>query len=230
MPTMAMAVRACITADGKRQRDAAPPGLVIGNHIGRDHGLAVAGAGGVENAVDEGDADQRPGRAAVGLGGADRAREHAVEFRLLGENPADERAQMRRLADRGSCQRAAPTRRRLRRRRAECRWRRMKTAAQSAASRPRHCREIPFRTPPRDTLTRSSARYGQFTKIRLANWAPQAIVVFCASAGIWLSALTFGVGHFTRHHHVELAAMRQVRDRAPAFSSPIRSRRKMVGS
>ena len=41
--------------------------------VGRDHRLAVAGPGGMEDPVQERDAEQRPDRAAVGLGGADRA-------------------------------------------------------------------------------------------------------------------------------------------------------------
>ena len=40
---------------GKRQHDAAPRGLLVGDEIGRDHRLAVAGAGGVEDAVGKGD-------------------------------------------------------------------------------------------------------------------------------------------------------------------------------
>src|SRR3954447_17703897 len=58
----------------KRQHDTTPPGLFVGDEIGRDHRLAVAGAGGVEDTVDEGDAEQGPYRAAVSLGGADDAR------------------------------------------------------------------------------------------------------------------------------------------------------------
>ena len=57
---------------GERQHDAAPPGLVVGDQIGRDHRLAVAGAGGVEDAVEERQRRSGPDRAAVGLGGADR--------------------------------------------------------------------------------------------------------------------------------------------------------------
>ena len=75
---------------GERQHDAAPPGLLVGDEIGRDHRLAVARPGGVEDAVEEGDAEQRPHRAAVGLGGADDARKVLIELGLLGENPADD--------------------------------------------------------------------------------------------------------------------------------------------
>ena len=38
---------------GERQYDAAPPGLFVGNEVGRDHRFTVARAGGVEDAVDE---------------------------------------------------------------------------------------------------------------------------------------------------------------------------------
>ena len=40
---------------GERQRDAAPRGFLVGDQIGRDHRLAVAGPGGMEDAVGEGD-------------------------------------------------------------------------------------------------------------------------------------------------------------------------------
>ena len=74
---------------GERQHHAALPGLLVGDQVGRDHRLAVAGSGGVKHAIEERDAEQGPGRAAVGLGGADRARERAIEFGLLGEDPAE---------------------------------------------------------------------------------------------------------------------------------------------
>ena len=51
----------------ERQDDAAPPGFFIGDEIGRDHRLAVAGTGGVENSVREGEAEQRQERGAVGF-------------------------------------------------------------------------------------------------------------------------------------------------------------------
>ena len=77
---------------GERQHDAAPRGLLVGDQIGRDHRLAMAGTGGVEDAVGERDRQQRPDRRAVRLGGADGRGHLAVEFRLLGENPADDAA------------------------------------------------------------------------------------------------------------------------------------------
>ena len=71
---------------GERQHDAAPPGFLVGDEIGRDHRLAVAGTGGMENAVDERDAHQPPHRAAVGLGGADEAGQCAVELACLAKS------------------------------------------------------------------------------------------------------------------------------------------------
>ena len=38
---------------GERQHDAAPPGLVVGNDVRRDHRLAVARTGRMEDAVEE---------------------------------------------------------------------------------------------------------------------------------------------------------------------------------
>src|SRR5262249_20376840 len=43
----------------ERQKDATPPGLVIGDQVGRDHSLAVTRPGRVENAVKERNAEQR---------------------------------------------------------------------------------------------------------------------------------------------------------------------------
>jgi len=77
---------------GERQHHAARPGLFVGDHVGRDHRLAVTGAGGVENAVEEGEPEQTPSGGAIGLGGAYQAGELAIEFRLLGEDPAEHAA------------------------------------------------------------------------------------------------------------------------------------------
>ena len=62
---------------GKRQHDPAPPGLLVGDEIGRDHRLAVTRAGGMEDAVEKRQPQQAPGRAAVRLGRADQARRTA---------------------------------------------------------------------------------------------------------------------------------------------------------
>jgi hypothetical protein len=55
----------------------------------------VAGAGGVEDAVGERNREQGPDRAAVSLGGANGRRHLAIEFRLLGHQPADDTADLR---------------------------------------------------------------------------------------------------------------------------------------
>jgi hypothetical protein len=57
---------------GEREHDATPPGFLVGEQVGANHRLAVAGTGGVENAVDERNSHQSPiGRAAgVGESGA----------------------------------------------------------------------------------------------------------------------------------------------------------------
>ena len=81
---------------GERQDHAARPGLVIRDDVRRDHRLAVAGTGGVKNAVEERQSEQGPGGAAVGLGGAEQARKLAIEFRLLGEDPTEHAAHRRR--------------------------------------------------------------------------------------------------------------------------------------
>ena len=53
---------ACSSAEREREHDAALPGLLVGDEIGRDHRLAVAGAGGVEHPVGEREAHQQPRR------------------------------------------------------------------------------------------------------------------------------------------------------------------------
>ena len=80
---------------GERQHDAAPRGFLVGDEIGRDHRLAVAGAGGVKDAVGKGNSKQRPDRAAVRLRRAYRRRHLAIEFGLLGEDPSDDAADLR---------------------------------------------------------------------------------------------------------------------------------------
>src|SRR6266508_6792094 len=63
--------------------------MVVGDQVGGDHRLAVARPGGVEHAIEKGDAEQGPGRAAVGLGGADRAGQRAIELSLFGKYPTE---------------------------------------------------------------------------------------------------------------------------------------------
>src|SRR5712691_13274135 len=110
----------------------------------------------MEDAVEKGDAEQGPGRAAVGLGGADRARQRAVEFRLLGEHPTEHAA---------SC----GGRRTLRTRPAEwsaLRQRHVDGGGHQQDHRHRHDQLRKPRRPPGHDL------HGHFTEILLANSAP----------------------------------------------------------
>ena len=142
---------------GEREHHAAHPGLFIRDHIGRDHRLAVTGPGGVKNAVQERQSKQAPSRAAIGLGGADQARELPIEFSLLGEDPA-ERAAHRRS-------------RRLRARRAEraglCERRVERTGQEHKAGEDGdHQGDMNDQSPPDDGF------HGHFTKILFAYSAP----------------------------------------------------------
>ncbi|CFV93672.1 Uncharacterised protein [Bordetella pertussis] len=56
--------------------------LAIGQHVRSNHRLAVAGAQRMEDAIRERQADQHPGRAALGLPGPHRAGQLPVEMRL----------------------------------------------------------------------------------------------------------------------------------------------------
>ena len=58
--------------------------------------IAVAGAGSMKYPIGKRDTHQQPDRAAVGLCAADRAVEHAVEFRLLLHDPAGDAVRRRR--------------------------------------------------------------------------------------------------------------------------------------
>ena len=80
---------------GKRQRDAAPRGLLVGDQIRRDHRLAVAGAGGMKNPIGKRDRQQGPDGAAVRLRGANGRGHLAVEFGLLCQQPSNEAADLR---------------------------------------------------------------------------------------------------------------------------------------
>ena len=80
---------------GERQHDAAPHGLLVGDQIGRDHRLAVAGSGGMKDAVSKGDREQGPDRRAVGLRGADGRGHLAVKFRLFCQQPSEDAAYLR---------------------------------------------------------------------------------------------------------------------------------------
>ena len=52
-PTSSTATRGLQQRRGKRQDHAAPPGLVVRDHVGGDHRLAVAGSGGVKHPVEK---------------------------------------------------------------------------------------------------------------------------------------------------------------------------------
>ena len=95
IPTMATATSDCISAEAKARSDAAPRGLLVGHQIGRDHRLAMAGAGGVKDAIGKGDREQRPHRRAVGLGGANGRGNLAIEFRLSCQQPSDNATELR---------------------------------------------------------------------------------------------------------------------------------------
>jgi hypothetical protein len=76
----------------KREHDASAPGFVIRDQIRRNHRLSVARPGGVKYSVEERDAEQRIGSTSVSLGRAYQTGERAVEFGLLGQNPAGKSA------------------------------------------------------------------------------------------------------------------------------------------
>src|SRR5664279_3508136 len=60
LPDKALALDPDQPRRGKRQHDTAPPGFLVGNEVGRDHRLAMAGPRRMEDAVDKRDAEQSP--------------------------------------------------------------------------------------------------------------------------------------------------------------------------
>src|SRR5216684_1664166 len=155
---------------GERQCHAAPPGLLVGDKVGRDHRLAVAWTGGMEDAVEERQSEQAPGGAAVGLGGANEAGELAVELRLLGEDEAEHAADRRRRRRRRT---GAAERPGLRERGVE--------HARQEQHRRRQQREPNDRSPSDDGF------YGHFTTILLAYSEPMVSAGSRWSAPSWLS-------------------------------------------
>ena len=108
---------------GEGDGDAPLHAVARGEHVGGDHRLAVARAGGMEDAVEEGDAEEQPHRRAVLLDVAERVGEAPVELRLPRRDPGEGRAERpahRHAAaavGRGDAERALAARpRRLRRR------------------------------------------------------------------------------------------------------------------
>ena len=84
-----IAVTACRKAERKESSDAAAQRHFIGEHVGRDHRLAVTGAGCMEDAVGEGQADQHPELGAVLAHRLQRAGQRAVEGLLLDIDPVE---------------------------------------------------------------------------------------------------------------------------------------------
>src|SRR5436189_231637 len=80
-----------------RRRDSgADRGRAVQVARGRDHSLAMTGTGGVKDAVEEGQAEQAPGGAAVGLRRSDQSGKLPIELGLLGEYPAEHAGRGRR--------------------------------------------------------------------------------------------------------------------------------------
>ena len=138
---------------GKREHDAALPGLLVGDQVGRDHRLAVTRPRGVENSVREGEPHQQPCGAAVGLGVADRARQQPVELGLLGEQPA------------GDARRRRRRRRRALRRSEWILRERVGRADDESHADQREDDQVCLAPP-------GQGRHGHFTAILLANCAP----------------------------------------------------------
>ncbi len=74
-------------------QDAAFQLRLVGDHVGGDHRLAMAGAGRVEHAIGKGEADQRGQRPWVFAHGFQRAGQRAVEALLVDVDPLEEGCQ-----------------------------------------------------------------------------------------------------------------------------------------
>ena len=64
----------------KRHHRAAPERAFVGEHVGRDQRLAVAGPGGVKDAIGEAEADQSPGGARIAMQRMDLRRHEMGEL------------------------------------------------------------------------------------------------------------------------------------------------------
>ena len=71
----------------ERDRDSTPQRIVVGEHVGRHHRLAMARPRRVKNAIGETDSKQGPQRRRIRLDGAHGAAKHALKTHLLGHNP-----------------------------------------------------------------------------------------------------------------------------------------------
>src|SRR5262249_35129410 len=135
--------------------------------VGRVPRRAVTRPRGMKHTIEKRNTEQRVGRTAVRLGGANEPGQHAIKFALLCKNPAGKAANFGR-------RRASIEAERLRHRGLDNDEQKQKRNGQQKTA---------------DRAKSPSVDQGQCTRILLANCAPQAIVVFFWSAGIWLSAL-----------------------------------------
>ena len=117
MPTTATATSACSMRRGERQDDAAPPGLFVGDHVGGDHRLAVARARRHGRCRRETTDRTAPTPRCRRSWPRESCPQPAIEFRLLGHDPADDALRRRRRRRRGRP--ADAERRALRERRIE---------------------------------------------------------------------------------------------------------------
>ena len=77
--------------DGRQEgnNETTPQRPLVRQHVGGDHGLAVARPSGVKHAIDETQARQIPRRAAIAPHGAHGGAQAPLEGDLLGDDPAD---------------------------------------------------------------------------------------------------------------------------------------------
>jgi hypothetical protein len=150
---------------GERERDASPPGFFIGKQVGRDHRLAVARSRSVKDAVQKRQAEQAPNGRAVDLGGADEAGHRAVEFGLLGEQPADHAADLGRWRDGPRSAKGRGLRKRAVERARPC-----EEDKRGSQGNERKHERSPVSPPGGEA--NEAAHHGHFTETLLANMAP----------------------------------------------------------
>ncbi|MNS54991.1 hypothetical protein D3C72_878120 [compost metagenome] len=128
--------------------------LPIGHHIGRDHRLAMPGAQRVKHAVGKRQSNQGPCRTAIGLPGAHRTRQLAVEMALPDGHLPEETGQPARPAHARAAFRHAKRMRALRRGHPH--------AAQQRQQQQHQRRRPPAKAP-------GSQRYGHRTSMRCVS-------------------------------------------------------------
>src|SRR6185437_15900337 len=131
-----------------------------------DHRLAVARSRGMKDTIEKREAEQGVGSTAVRLGGANESRQHSIKFGLLCKNPAGKAADFRRRAS------------------IEAERLRYSGLDNDEQKQKRNGQQETARRPKSQPIDQ-----GHCTRILLANCAPQVMVVFFSSAGIWLNAL-----------------------------------------